>query len=399
MYRIYCRIIQQLYRIVSYLLPWRKPDLISGNNSVIQLADYFEKKEWKKPLIVTGPHIYASGMLKPLEESFQKKGISYEIYSSTVSNPTILNVEEALSLYWVKKCDGILVFGGGSPMDCGKAVAARIARPGKSISKLRGIMKVRRKIPYLVAIPTTAGTGSETTIAAVISDPEKKEKYAISDVSLIPNVAVLDPLVTKDLPAKITATTGMDALTHALEAFIGKSNTRETKEMAVKACQLIFDNLPLAYEDGNCLEARQQMQLASYYAGIAFTRAYVGYVHAIAHSLGAYYNTAHGLANAIILPVVLESYEDAVFSSLGELAILTGIGNKTDTNQQKAAQFIQHIKEMNKKMGIPEKVEDLKEEDIPVLVEHSYKEANPVYPVPRIFDKKQLQAIYQKLLV
>lgn len=398
MYRIYCRTVQMIYRMVSYLLPWRKPELIEGNHSIANISQIFLERGWKHPLIVTGPHIYASGMLGPLEQSFQEAEIVYEIYSNTVSNPTVSNVEEALSLYWVQKCDGIIVFGGGSPMDCGKAVAARVARPRKTVSQFRGIMKVRRKIPYLVAIPTTAGTGSETTIAAVISEPSKKEKYAISDVSLIPHIAVLDPTVTQNLPPHITATTGMDALTHAVEAFIGKSNTKETKEMAARATQLIVDNLCQAFEKGDDLFVRQQMQKASYYAGIAFTRAYVGYVHAIAHSLGAYYNTAHGLANAVILPVVLEAYEDAVYDSLNELALITNLGCMEQSKKENTQSFIQWIRNTNNKMGIPDTLKDLQKEDIPVLVRHATKEANPIYPVPRILNEKQLSAIYERLL-
>lgn len=398
MYRIYCRVVQFIMRMVSYLLPWRKPELIEGEFCMENLAPLFSQRGWKHPLIVTGPHIYASGLLSPLENSFVKNGIQYEVYSSTVSNPTVSNVEEALSLYWVKECDGLLVFGGGSPMDCGKAVAARIARPKKKVSQMRGVLKVRRKIPYLVAIPTTAGTGSETTIAAVISDPTKREKYAISDVALIPHVAVLDPTVTKNLPPFITATTGMDALTHAIEAYIGRSNTKETKAMALKATKLIFENLLLAYEDGDNMQARWKMQKASYYAGVAFTRAYVGYVHAIAHSLGAYYNTAHGLANAVILPVVLEAYEESVVASLSELAIESGIGSLKQTQKENAANLIKRIREFNQKMGIPESIEDLQKEDMLVLAEHAAKEANPLYPVPRIFDSKQLVEIYERLL-
>lgn len=398
MYRIYCRVVQFSFRMVSYLLPWRKPELIEGEGCLENLAPLLIERGWKHPLIVTGPHIYASGMLGPLENALSQNGIHFEVYSSTVSNPTVANVEEALSLYWVKSCDGIIVFGGGSPMDCGKAVAARVARPKRTVSQLRGVLKVRRKIPYLVAIPTTAGTGSETTIAAVISDPLKREKYAISDVALIPHVAVLDPIVTKKLPPFITATTGMDALTHAIEAYIGRSNTKETKDMALQATKLIFDHLLLAYEDGDNMNSRWQMQKASYYAGVAFTRAYVGYVHAIAHSLGAYYNTAHGLANAVILPVVLETYGEAVYESLSELAIEIGAGRMDQTQKENALILIQKIKELNAKMEIPEKIEDLQKEDILVLANHARKEANPLYPVPRILNTNQLVDIYERLL-
>ncbi|MDD7398268.1 MAG: iron-containing alcohol dehydrogenase, partial [Firmicutes bacterium] len=244
-------------------------------------------------------------------------------------------------------------------------------------------------------VPTTAGTGSETTLAAVISDPEKAEKYPINDPVLIPKYAVLDPQITVKLPPHITSTTGMDALTHAVEAYIGHSNTKETKEMAIKATKLIFDNLETAYKDGSNLEARNNMQHAAYYAGIAFTRAYVGYVHAVAHSLGAQYHIAHGLANAVILPYFLEAYGKTAYKPLAELADVVGITGSS--REEKAKKFIEAVKQMNKDMNIPEHFPEIKEEDIAIMSKHANAEGNPLYPVPKLMDRKELAEMYRKI--
>jgi len=260
---------------------------------------------------------------------------------------------------------------------------------------MRGLLKVRKKLPPFFAIPTTAGTGSEATIAAVISDTDTHEKYQVNDLVLIPHYAVLDPLLTVGLPKNITATTGMDALTHAVEAYIGNSNTRETKQLAKKAVRLIFDNIETAYSDGNNLPARENMLKASYYAGVAFTRAYVGYVHAIAHALGGFYGIPHGLANAVVLPYVLEYYGSSVHKRLAELADLVGVGLSTDTDGQKATKFINVIKNLNRAMNIPEKIAGVEGKDIPLMAERAWKEANPFYPVPRILSKRDLEELFR----
>lgn len=249
---------------------------------------------------------------------------------------------------------------------------------------MKGVLKVRKKPPSLFAVPTTAGTGSEATIAAVITDSKTHIKYQINDMALIPRYAVLDPALTIGLPAHITGATGMDALTHAVEAYIGKSNTRETKELSRKAVRLIFDNILTAYSAGANIAARENMLKASYYAGNAFTRAYIGYVHALAHALGGLYGIPHGLANAIVLPYVLEYYGSAVYKPLAELSDCAGISFPSDTREQKAKKFISVIRKMNQGMNIPDKIENIKRTDIPLLAKRAAKEANPFYPVPRM---------------
>jgi len=395
LFKAYCRIYQAVFRIVVPLLPWRKPELIEGENSLLKLPVFIKSKGIKKVLIVTDKGISSLGLVEPLKEGLEKEGIAYAFYDKTVPNPTIDNIEEAAALYRENGCEAIIAFGGGSPMDCAKGVGARIARPDKPIPKMKGVLKVLRKLPPLFAIPTTAGTGSEATLAAVITNSETHEKYPINDVVLIPRYAVLDPILTKGLPKHITSTTGMDALTHAVEAYIGRSNTRETEDMAKKAVKLIFDNLKEAYDNGSNLEARRNMQFAAYYAGVAFTRAYVGYVHAVAHTLGGMYNVPHGLANAVILPVVLEAFGESAHKRLAELADVAGITSEGETDEQKANKFIAAIKEMNAYMQIPTAIKGIKDEDLPILAKRAFKEANPLYPVPRLMGLDEITKIFK----
>lgn len=395
MYKFYCRTYQSVFRLVSHFLPWRKPELLEGENSINRLPGLIKSKGINNVLLVTDKGIASLGLMDGLLKGLGTEGVEFVIYDKTVPNPTIDNIEEALQLYKDNNCKGIVAFGGGSSMDCAKGVGARIARPNKSIPQLKGVLKVRKRIPPLFAIPTTAGTGSEATIAAVITNTATHEKYPINDMSLIPHYAVLDPLLTAGLPPHITSTTGMDALTHAIEAYIGRSNTKETKELSRKAVKLIFTNLFEAYTNGSNLEARANMQKASYYAGIAFTRAYVGYIHAVAHTLGGFYGVPHGLANSVILPYVLLYYGESAYKALAELADLVGIGKSSDTIGQKANKFIDAIKKLNKDMNIPDKIGGIVDSDIPLMVERAFHEGNPLYPVPKILSREDLFNIYK----
>lgn len=397
MVRFFYRFYQFVFKYVGRLLPWREPELLEGENSLARLPEFIKSKGIRRVLVVTDEGLKKVGLLDKLLKGLDEAGLDYVVYDKTVPNPTIDNIEEGVKLYRENKCQGIIALGGGSPMDCAKGIGARIARPHKTIPQMRGELKIRKRIPHFFAIPTTSGTGSETTLAAVVSNSKTHEKYALNDPVLIPHYAVHDPLLTVGLTPFITATTGMDALTHAVEAYIGRSNTKETLEWSRKAVSLIFKYLYQAYTNGEDLEARDKMQKASYYAGCAFTRAYVGYVHAIAHTLSGFYNTPHGLANAVLLPYVLEAYGQSAYKSLGELADLIGVTKEGDSEEVKAQKFIQAIKELNKAMNIPEKIEGIQEKDIPIMVQRALKEANPLYPVPKILFKDDLVKIYYSI--
>ena len=395
LFKVYCRVYQFAFKIASGIWPRRMPELLSGSGSIKQLPAFIKKKEISKVLIVTDKVIMKLGLGDSLIKGLEQEGITYAIYDETIPNPTINNIEDALKLYKDNEAQAIIALGGGSPMDCAKGVGARVARPNKPVAKMKGLFKVLKATPPIFAIPTTSGTGSEATLAAVISNSETHEKYPINDFALIPKYAVLDPELTIKLPKHITSTTGMDALTHAVEAYIGRSNTKLTRDMSLKAINLIFDNLKVVYDKGDNLEARNNMQMASYYAGIAFTRAYVGYVHAIAHTLGGLYGAPHGLANAVILPYVLDAYEDSVRKPLAEIADYLGI--KGNTEAEKADIVIAKIKEYNKYMDIPKKIKELKAKDYDIIITRALKEANPLYPVPKLFGREEIAEILKQI--
>lgn len=393
-YKAYCRIFQGVFRLALPILPYKDPKI---KRSIADIPSVIAEKKLKRPLIVTDASLYSLGAVQPLIDALEKSGVEYSVYKDVVANPTTKNVKDALDIYKADGCDCLVAFGGGSPMDTAKAVGARVARPKKSLGKMKGILKVRKKIPYLIAVPTTCGTGSETTLAAVIVDAETRHKYAINDFPLIPKVAVLDPSVLKGLPQKLVAYTGLDAFTHAVEAFIGRSTTKSTRADALAAMKLIFENLTAAV-DGD-MNARAKMLDAAHLAGRAFSKSYVGYVHALAHSLGGKYNVPHGFANAVILPMVLEAYGKKIYKKLKKAAVFCGLADKKTDKATAANAFLTKLDELEKELGIPKGFDCIKKEDVPELVAHAAKEANPLYPVPVLWDKKKLAKMYEKLML
>lgn len=393
--KMYCRLVQFGFRLVIPVLPYRKPHIFS---SIKDCVEDLHRQGIKSLLLVTDSFLRKSGTTALLESSLKEKSILCHVYEGTQPNPTVENVEEAKSLYINGSCEAIIAFGGGSSIDCAKATGACIAYPKKTLAQMKGLLKVWKKLPPLVAIPTTAGTGSEVTLTAVITDSVKKYKYTMNNFTMIPRYAVLDSAVTYSLPPSLTATTGMDALTHAVEAYIGGSTTAETRQMALEATRLIFDNIQTAYQNGSNHEAREAMLQAAYKAGVAFTTSYVGYVHAVAHSLGGQYGVAHGLANSVLLPVVLEKYGKAVYKKLAELAYVAGLCQYSESDETKAKKFIQAIRDLNKFMGIPEKISVIKEMDIPVMANYAAREANPLYPVPVLMDEWELGYFYRAIM-
>lgn len=391
---IYCRTVQAVLRAALPVLPYREPQVF---HSCGELSTVFQKENIRRVLIVTDAGIVRSGIAAQLEAVLDDDDISYAVYDQTRPNPTVVNVEQALSLYRRYRCQALIAIGGGSSMDCAKAVGARLARPGTPLGKLKGTLRILRPLPTLIAIPTTAGTGSETTLAAVITDTQAQHKYVMNDFVLIPKYAVLDARLTLSLPPHLTATTGMDALTHAVEAYIGRSTTRQTRQEALEATRLVFANVERAYRNGKDYEARSNMLTAAYRAGIAFSRSYVGYVHAVAHSLGGQYNIPHGLANAVLLPYVLESYGSCIHRKLHDLAVAAGVASPQEEDAGAAAKFIRAIRQLNARMGIPETLEGIRPEDIPVMAAHAEKEANPLYPVPRLMTREELTFFYEQV--
>ena len=393
LYKGYCRVFQGTMKCALPFLPYRKPKILDSQELI---ARELEILNISKVLVITDKGIVKVGLLDKLLKSLGDN-ISYFVYDETVVNPTSKCVEEAREVYIKNNCQAIIALGGGSVMDLAKATGARIVKPKQSLYKMKGLMKIRRKLPPLFAIPTTAGTGSEVTVTSVITDSDSHHKYLINAFCLIPHYAVLDYSVTLGLPPHITSTTGMDALTHAIEAFIGKTRTTETKKMSIEATKLIVDSLKTCYDEPSNIEARKNMLFASHYAGIAFTKAYVGYVHAIAHTLGGKYGVAHGLANAVILPIVLEEYGEKIYKKLSILARNCNLATKEDSDEVASKKFIDWIKKANEYMGIPSVIEQIKIEDIDHMVDLALKEANPLYPVPVIWGKEEIKKLYLKI--
>jgi alcohol dehydrogenase len=395
--KLYYRTVQSAVKTGTKLVKFKEPKLVSGAGSVNKLLDIMKEQHIDRTLIIVSKTIIKSGLLDNVLEKLRENNIFYEIYDSVKPNPTIENIEECLKVYQNSNCNAITAIGGGSPIDCAKVVAARATNGNLQIKDLRGFLKVKKPIPPLLAVPTTAGSGSEATVAAVVTDSITHEKYAIADFKLVPDFAILDPELTVGVPQHLTASTGMDALTHAIEAYVGKNGTKYTNDKALKASKMIIDNLEIVYKDGTNIEGRNSMLVASNYAGEAFTRAYVGYVHAIAHSIGGLYGVAHGLANAIILPTVLEYYGEAAYGKLSEIAIYANLGNKNESQKDLALKLITKIKDMNKNMNIPLGIKEIREEDIPLIAKRAMKEGNPGYPVPKIMSIDECERLVRSL--
>jgi len=400
MFVFFCRVFQFVFNFGAMVLPWRKAVPVEGPGSIGKIPEMLRELKINKPMLVTDKGLVKAGVAQKVINVLAGEQIPHMVFSDVEPNPSVNTVNKIQKLYFEQDCDGFIALGGGSSMDAAKGAAARVVRPRKSVNQLGGLLRVLKRLPPFIAIPTTAGTGSETTIAALITDTDTHHKYAIMDLCLIPRYAILDPELTIGLPPAISATTGMDALTHAVEAYLCWTyNTKESKQFALDAVKIVFEHLEKVYADGTNINSRQAMLLASYKAGFAFTRAGVGNIHAIAHTLGGLYNTPHGLANAVILPKVLEDYGIKVHKKLAKLAEAAGLvtDNDSKTIEEKANIFINAIYSMNERMGIPKGFDCIKSEDIPQMVNWAGKESNPLYPVPVIYDKQRYSAMIESL--
>ncbi len=385
-------------KAVAKTLPFPKPTLFSGPGSSLQLCDAIGLMGVHKLLIVTDAMLVKIGLLDDMQARLKELGIRFVVYDGIKPDPTVDQIEAGLKMLKRERCQAILAVGGGSPIDAAKVIAAR-ATNNKPISRMEGMFKVFSAPMPLYVVPTTAGTGSEVTIAAVVSDPAKKKKTPIMDPKLVPMMAALDGALMTGLPPAVTAATGMDALTHAIEAYLSANALPETDGYALAATKLIMENLPTAVANGKDLEARQAMSFASYYAALAFTRAGVGYVHAISHNFGAYYHTPHGLANAIVMPWVLDFSKPECTKRMARLAEVAGLRKKGDRPQALANKLIDHIREMNQEFGIPQHLEALKKSDIPAIAAKALKEAHYTYAVPRYMDQRTCEGLIRKMLV
>src|SRR5574344_1341590 len=378
---------------VEYLIRWPEPTVLIKSDDLINVL---HRNNIKNLLLVSDKNVYKFGLTKYVEDALKNGGINYTLYLDVTPNPTFENVYTGKDLYTKNNCQALIAIGGGSVMDCAKTIGVLVNNKG-NIEKFKGMFKFHHNIPLMIAFPTTSGTGSETTVAAVVRNDKTGEKFPIESMRLVPKYAFLDKNLLRDLPPSVFATTGMDALTHAIEAYLNIDRTKKTKNYALEASKLIKENLVQGYKDKNDLKAKENMLHASFLAGKAFTRSMVGNVHAIAHALGGKYNLPHGYLNAIILPHILDLYKSKSKKKLSHLAILIGVGKSENKAIDNATLFIDYIKSLNKTFNLPVKIKEIKEEDIEALAKASYKEAVPLYPCPVLFDLNEFKKIYKSL--
>ncbi len=384
-----------LLGMVARFMPDKVPVTFIGTEACNELIESIGHVCSGKVLVVTDAVLVEIGLIDRVTDSLRATNLGWSVYSGVESDPTTVQVEAGLAQLQREDCKAVLAVGGGSPMDAAKLIAAKATNPGP-LGRLEGMMKVKRAPMPLFAIPTTAGTGSEVTIVAVVSDPETHKKKFFMDAKLLPMMAALDPSLMTGLPAHLTAATGMDALTHAVESYLSRTTTATTQAYALTSIRLVFDHLPTACRDGSNLEARKAMALASYYGGLAFTRTSVGYVHAIAHTFGAFYRTPHGLANAIALPHVLEFSKTHAEERLARLAELIGCEGTSD--REKAGRFIDAVRDLMEKIDIPSKLDALVDTDVSAIAAQAVGEADFNYPVPRYMSQPQCEELLRRML-
>ncbi len=394
------KIILRIYKIIIKLyvqtLRLQKTVILNQSNSSVEIAAIIKKKKFTSILIITDKTIIANKLHFKITKELKLKKIQHFIYDNVIPNPTVQNVNEASEIYRQNGCAAIIAIGGGSVIDCAK-LASVVVLSGKPVQSYdRLIPFIRARVP-LIAIPTTSGSGSEVTMSAVITDTARKKKMPISDKKLVPDYVILDPDYTKKLPKEITAATGMDALTHAVESYIGTWSFKESRQFAKDAVKLVLKNLEKAYSDGTDKDTRANMALAATYGGFAFRLSSLGYCHAVAHRMSELYAIPHGLANAIILPHVLDFSFESCYKKLAELAVYAEIGSDKKTEKENAELFIAKIKNMNRKMKIPAVIKEIKNEDIPLIAKRAAAEANAIYPVPKIMNRKELTEFIFKL--
>lgn len=389
--RLYYRAFQKSVRLLSKLIKFPIPKIKDNLEDII---DILKAKKLKKPLFVVSNTVSKSERFNSFIKVLDNEEIKYFIYTGVTPDPTFKSIDVLTGFYRAHECDSIIAIGGGSVIDAAKAMGVLASYKKKTLSTFRGVLKVHKRLPYFIAAPTTAGTGSEATIASVVINEEKNDKFSITDGHLVPRVAILDDTLLKGLPKHIIAQTGMDAFTHAIEAYLGNNPSRASNDASLKSLYLTKNNLYEFYLDSNNTEARKNMLYASFYAGIALTRAYVGYVHALAHAVGGMYHIPHGKAIAILLPYVLEAYGEKAYKKMAIVSDELDLCDKNLSKEEKAKALISWIRDMNAKMEIPSHFDGLiKTHDLDFLVNHAYHEANPWYPVPKILDYKELKDI------
>ena len=388
-----------IHKAAASFLPVEKPVLFTGPSASEQLCQIIQYHGHGKVMIVTDEVLVKLGVIAPIQQALEENNLEVCVFSEVEPDPTDKVVVKGADVFSQNNCDCVLAVGGGSSIDAAKTIASLASNPGLTVTDLASTLKVKKRAKNVYTIPTTSGTGSEVSVAAVISDAISHEKTIISVQGMMPLAAAIDTNIVKGMPASVTAATGMDAMTHAIEAFISESASPESDYYAKAAIVMIMENLPKAYHDGNDIKARELMGIAAFYAGFAFSKALLGYVHSISHRLSKNYGTPHGLANALVLPHVLEFSKDVVEERFVQLMkAIDKKGSEGKSSQALAQQFIDRITALNREVGIPATLDKLKEADIPEIAEAALKEAHFLYAVPKYMDEEECQQVVRCLL-
>lgn len=396
---LFYRLIKPCKWPLSRLIAIPRPLLLMGDGAAQQLCRTLAEFGHRRVLIITDAMLVKLGLIEPLRAALTARGIDVAVHDAITPDPTYPVMTEGLTALRAHGSDAILAVGGGSVIDAAKVIDAMHVT-GKSPQQLIGMLRVNRPMLPLYAVPTTAGTGSEVTVAAVVTDPARHQKAAVIDPRLVPSAAALDPVLMQGLPPAITAATGMDALTHAVEAYLNRWPHADTPAHCRAAVRMIFANLPRACAIGSDLKAREAMALAAFLAGLAFTKAYVGYVHAFSHKIGGMYGVPHGLGNAVTLPYVLDFLVDAPLARrrMAELAVEIGAGGAADDPSDLAQAFIARVRELNETIGIPLRMPSLQSKDVATIARAALIEAYRDYPVPKGMTLPQATQLLERML-
>ncbi len=388
--------IMMIQQLIVKCLAVKYPLIYTGTDSSTQLVQFMINQGYSRIMLITDDVLYQLGATKKLEAQLAEAKVSVAVFNKITPDPNSQLVAEGADFAKQHECDVVVGFGGGSSLDAAKMIAI-LATTHKPLKSLLGLLKVKRKGLPLYLIPTTSGTGSEVTVAAVITDSESSKKGIIISPHLLPVATALDPLLMASMPQKITADTGFDALTHAIEAYLSTFKSTQAEQYALTAIQLLFKQLPVAYEQADNLAARQDVAIASCYAGIAFSELGLGYVHAISHQIGAKYHLPHGMTNAVVLPHVLRFLGPHCEEKLATLESLVNPSCKHQPAAQRAAQFIRRVKQLQQRLNITTTLACIQDEDIDPLAKAALKEAHYLYPVAHYMTQLQCKELIAQL--
>jgi alcohol dehydrogenase len=388
--------IMQVLKLAGKLIPQTQPFIFTGKDAALALTKLIIEQDKQHVFIVTDAVLNKLGIANKICEQLALHNVNVTVFDQVTPDPSESVVNDGIALLKAQQCDLVLAIGGGSSIDAAKMMAV-LAHSGQTIKGVAGLLKIKKFGLPLCVIPTTSGTGSEVTMAAVITDTDSQSKSLIVSPKMLAMATALDPLMMSGMPAKITADTGFDALTHAIEAYLSTYANAQTDQFSLTAIKLIFKQLPQCYHHGDDLDARQALALASCYAGLAFNKTNVGYVHAISHQIGAKYHSPHGFTNAVVLPFILEFYCQSCEQRLAEMAAAIGINTSLMSADEAAKQFIRAVKTLQKEVAIPAKLACINQQDITELSKSALQEAHYFYPVPKYLTRQQCETILHSL--